>query len=87
VAPLARDSGTFRGRRLVWGGRAPVRAVLYMGALVAPRWNPVIRAVYQRLRAAGKPKKVALVACRRELRTILNAMARSGNAWRHSALA
>jgi transposase len=87
VAPLARDSGTFQGRRLVWGGRAPVRAVLYMGALVATRWNPVIRAFYQRLRAAAKPKKVALVACMRKLLTILNAMARSGTAWRHSALA
>jgi len=87
VAPLARDSGTLRGRRLVWGGRAPVRAVLYMGALVATRWNPVIRAFYQRLRTAGKPKKVALVACMRKLLTILNAMARSGTAWRHSALA
>lgn len=87
VAPLARDSGTARGRRLVWGGRAPVRAVLYMGALVATRWNPVIRAFYERLRAAGKPKKVALVACMRKLLTILNAMARSGTAWRQSALA
>jgi transposase len=87
VAPLARDSGTLRGRRLVWGGRAPVRAVLYMGALVATRWNPVIRAFYQRLRAAGKPKKVALVACMRKLLTILNAMTRSSTAWRHSALA
>jgi len=87
VAPLARDSGTLRGRRLIWGGRAPVRAVLYMGALVAARWNPVIRAFYQRLRAAGKPAKVALVACMRKLLTILNAMARSGTRWRHSALA
>ncbi|MBA3497098.1 MAG: IS110 family transposase [Gemmatimonadales bacterium] len=87
VAPLARDSGTRRGRRLIWGGRAPVRAVLYMGALVATRWNPVIRAFYQRLRAAGKPAKVALVACMRKLLTILNAMARSGTTWRHSALA
>jgi len=87
VAPLARDSGTLRGRRLIWGGRAPVRAVLYMGALVATRWNPVIRAFYQRLRAAGKPIKVALVACMRKLLTILNAMARTGVAWRHSAVA
>jgi transposase len=87
VAPLARDSGTLRGRRLIWGGRAPVRAVLSMGALVATRWNPVIRAFYQRLRAAGKPAKVALVACMRKLLTILNAMARSGTTWRHAALA
>ena len=64
-----------------------MRTVLYMGALVATRWNPVIRSFYQRLRAAGKPKKVALVACMRKLLTILNAMARTGTYWRHSALA
>ena len=87
VAPLARDSGTLRGRRLVWGGRASVRAVLYMGALVATRWNPIIRAFYQRLRAAGKPPKVALVACMRKLLTILNAMARTGTYWRHTTVA
>ncbi|HEU4588738.1 MAG TPA: IS110 family transposase [Gemmatimonadales bacterium] len=81
VAPLARDSGTLRGKRLVWGGRAPVRAALYMGALVATRWNPVIRAFSQRLRAAGKPAKVALVACMRKLLTILNAMVRSNTTW------
>lgn len=81
VAPLARDSGTLRGKRLIWGGRAPVRATLYMGALVATRWNPVIRAFYQRLRAAGKPAKVALVACMRKLLTILNAMVRSNTTW------
>jgi transposase len=85
VAPLARDSGTLRGKRLVWGGRAPVRAVLYRGALVATRWSPVIRVFYQRLRAAGKPKKVALVACMRKLLTILNAMARTGIYWHHQA--
>jgi len=62
VAPLARDSGTLRGKRTVWGGRAPVRAVLYMGALVATRRHPVLRAFYRRLIEAGKPKKVALVA-------------------------
>ena len=67
VAPLARDSGTLRGSRSVWGGRAPVRAVLYMGALVATRRNPVIKAFYLRLLAAGKPKKVALTACMRTL--------------------
>jgi transposase len=82
VAPLARDSGTLRGKRLVYGGRAPVRAVLYMAALVASRRNPVIRACYERLRAAGKPAKVALTACMRKLLTILNAMARSGTPWR-----
>jgi transposase len=81
VAPLARDSGTLRGKRLVYGGRAPVRAALYMAALVASRCNPVIRAFYQRLRAAGKPAKVALTACMRKLLTILNAMARSGTPW------
>ena len=82
VAPFARDSGTLRGKRVVWGGRAPVRAVLYMGALVAARRNPVIRAFYHRLVAAGKPKKVALVACMRKLLTILNAMMRTNTTWR-----
>jgi transposase len=81
VAPLARDSGTLRGKRLVYGGRAPVRAVLYMAALVASRRNPIIRAFYQRLRAAGKPAKVALTACMRKLLVILNAIARSGTPW------
>jgi transposase len=82
VAPLNRDSGTLRGKRLVYGGRAPVRTVLYMAALVASQCNPVIRAFYQRLRAAGKPAKVALTACMRKLLTILNAIARSGIPWR-----
>jgi transposase len=82
VAPLARDSGTLKGRRLVWGGRAPVRAALYMGALVASRRNPVIRAFYQRLLRAGKPKKLALTACMRKLLTILNAMTRTNTPWR-----
>jgi transposase len=82
VAPLARDSGTLRGKRLVYGGRAPVRAVLYMAALVASRRNPVIRAFYERLCAAGKPAKVALTACMRKLLVILNAIARSGTPWR-----
>ena len=63
VAPMNRDSGAKRGRRMVSGGRARVRAVLYMGALVATRHNPVIRGFYQRLLAAGKPKKLALTAC------------------------
>jgi len=74
VAPLNRDSGTYRGRRAVWGGRARVRATLYMATLTAARYNPVIRAFYERLVAAGKPKKVALTACMRKLLTILNAM-------------
>lgn len=81
VAPLNRDSGTLRGKRLVYGGRAPVRAVLYMAALVASRRNPVLHAFYERLRAAGKPAKVALTACMRKLLTILNAMARDGRPW------
>jgi len=82
VAPLNRDSGQRRGRRLVWGGRAPVRAVLYMGALAATRANPVIRGFYERLRTAGKPFKVALTACMRKLLTILNAMVRHDTRWR-----
>ena len=82
VAPLNRDSGTLRGKRTVWGGRAPVRAALYMGTLVATRYNPVIRAFYQRLLAAGKPKKLALTACMRKLLTILNAMLKHGTPWR-----
>jgi transposase len=82
VAPLARDSGSRRGHRRVWGGRAAVRAVLYMGALAAAHHNPVIRAFYQRLVRAGKPKKVALTACMHKLLTILNAMVRSNTAWR-----
>jgi transposase len=81
VAPLARDSGTVRGKRLVWGGRAPVRAVLYMGALVATRRNTAIRAFYARLVTAGKPKKVALIACMRKLLTFLNAMMRTNTTW------
>jgi transposase len=81
VAPLSRDSGTLRGRRFVQGGRASVRAVLYMAALAATRRNVVIRAFYARLLAAGKPKKLALVACMRKLLTILNTMARTGQSW------
>jgi transposase len=82
VAPLNRDSGTLRGRRTVWGGRAQVRAVLYMGAIVAARFNPVIRTFYQRLCASGKAKKVALTACMRKLLTILNAMLKHRTPWR-----
>lgn len=82
VAPLNRDSGTLRGRRTVWGGRAQVRAVLYMGAIVAARFNPVIRAFYQRLQRTGKAKKVALTACMRKLLTILNAMLKHRTPWR-----
>lgn len=81
VAPLNRDSGTLRGRRTVWGGRAQVRAALYMATLVGIRYNPVIKAFYGRLLAAGKPKKVALVACMRKLLTILNAMVHHETPW------
>jgi transposase len=82
VAPLNRDSGTLRGKRLVTGGRSAVRAVLYMGALVATKYNAVIRTFYQRLLAAGKPKKVALTACMRKLLMILNAMVKHQERWR-----
>ena len=82
VAPYNRDSGALRGKRAVWGGRSRVRAVLYMGALVASRHNPAIRDFYQKLLAAGKPKKVALVASMRKLLVILNAMLNHGSPWR-----
>lgn len=81
VAPLNRDSGRRHGARTTWGGRAPVRAALYMAALVGSRHNPVLRAYYQRLLAAGKPKKVALVATMRKLLTILNAMVKHQQPW------
>ena len=81
VAPYNRDSGTLRGKRAVWGGRSRVRVVLYMGALVASRHNPAIRDFYQRLLAAGKPKKVALVASMRKLLVILNVMLKHGSPW------
>lgn len=81
VAPLNRDSGTLRGRRTVWGGRARVRETLYMAALVATRHNPVIRRFYQRLLATGKAKKVALTACMRKLLVILNAMLKHRTIW------
>lgn len=81
VAPLNRDSGRFRGQRLVYGGRAQVRSVLYMATLVATRYNPVIKAFYVRLLSAGKAKKVALVACMRKLLTILNTMLKKQTKW------
>jgi len=81
VAPFNRDSGTLRGKRTVWGGRSQVRAVLYMVALVATRYNPGLRGFYQRLCTAGKPKKVALTACMRKLLTILNMMVRNNSHW------
>jgi transposase len=84
VAPLARDSGTLRGRRTCWGGRPAVRTVLYMAALTAARWNPALRAFYQRLRAAGKPAKVALTAVARKLLVLLNAILRDARPWRYA---
>ncbi len=81
VAPLNRDSGTLRGRRTIWGGRAQVRTVLYMSTLVAVRHNPVVPAFYQRLRAAGKAPKLALTACMRKLLTILNARLKHHTRW------
>jgi len=81
VAPLNRDSGTFRGKRSTWGGRAQVRRPLYMAALVATRCNPTLRNFYARLLAAGKPKKVALIACMRKLLVVLNAMVRDNRRW------
>ena len=84
VAPIARDSGSFRGKRMIWAGRAPVRSALYMSVWSASRWNPVIRAFYRRLREKGKPPKVAQIACMRKLLTILNAMVRDGASWNPS---
>lgn len=81
VAPLNRDSGRLRGRRGTWGGRAAVRAALYMATVTAIRWNPAIRAFHARLRAAGKAPKVALTACMRKLLTVLNAMIRDRQPW------
>ena len=81
VAPLHCDSGTLRGRRTIWGGRAHVRTVLYMGTLVATRYNPQITAFYERLLAAGTVKKVALTACMRKFLTILNAMLKHRTPW------
>jgi len=84
VAPFCRDSGKMKGRRSIWGGRAPVRKALYMSAVAATRFNPVIRVFYLRLREAGKPSKVALVASMRKLLTILNVMMRDNTAWQQS---
>jgi transposase len=81
VAPLNRDSGVFRGKRRVWGGRAAVRQMLYMAAVTAARCNAIFKEFYGRLIAAGKPKKVALTACMRKLLTILNSMLRQATRW------
>ena len=81
VAPLNRDSGQMRGQRSIWGGRAQVRRTLYMATLTAVRYNPVLKPYYEHLLAAGKRKKVALVACMRKLLTMLNAIAKHGSTW------
>lgn len=81
VAPLNRDSGSSRGKRTIWGGRSAVRTSLYMATLVAVRFNPILQAFHQRLVAAGKKPKVALVACMRKLLVILNAMVKHGTPW------
>jgi transposase len=81
LAPRARDSGKFRGKRMIWGGRAPVRSALFLSVLSAARWNPVIRLFYERLRSQGKPGRVAQTACMRKLLIILNAMIRDGRSW------
>ena len=81
VAPFPPDSGLTRGKRMIWGGRASVRSALYMSVWSASKWNPVIRPFYERLRAAGKPAKVAQVASMRKLLTILNAMLRDNRPW------
>lgn len=81
VCPYSRDSGSFRGRRSIWGGRARVRAALYMAAVVASRHNPIIKAFYEKLSRAGKAKKVALVACMRKLLVIINTMLKNDSAW------
>lgn len=84
VAPVNKDSGTLRGRRMIQGGRASVRTALYMAALVASRCNPVLSTVYRRLLAAGKPKKLALTALMRKLLIILNAIARDKTPWQNA---
>lgn len=83
LAPMNRDSGTLRGQRHIFGGRSDVRRVLYLAALVGTRFNPVLKAFYAKLLAAGKPKKVALVACMHKLLIILNAIARTSSPWRN----
>jgi len=82
VAPFAQDSGMATGKRRIWGGRAAIRSTLYMASVAALKWNPRLRALYDRLLAAGKKPKVALVACMRKLLTILNAMVRTNTPWK-----
>lgn len=86
VAPFNRDSGQWRGQRTIWGGRSTVRTALYMSALVATQFNPVIKKYYERLCAAGKKKKVALVACMRKLLVILNAMVKNNTRWKEATV-
>ena len=83
VAPVNRDTGNQLGVRGVWGGRSTVRTTLYMATLCAVRFNPTIKTFYERLRARGKPKKVALTACMRKLLTILGAILRNRTSWQH----
>ena len=87
LAPLTRDSGTWRGTRAIWGGRRQVRSALDMAALVGVRHHPVLSIFYQRLLARGKPKKVALTACMHKLLTILHALLREGTPWQPTLLA
>ena len=83
VAPYNRDSGQWRGKRSVWGGRRQLRAALYMATLAATRCNPTIRTCYERLLAAGKAPKVALTACMRKLLTLCNAIIKSNTTWQN----
>ncbi len=82
IAPLNHDSGKYQGKRRIWGGRADVRAALYMATLSAVRFDPTLKVLYKRLTDAGKPKKVALVACMRKMLTIINAVIKTGTPWR-----
>jgi transposase len=85
VAPFNRDSGRWKGKRVIWGGRSNVRSVLYMSAIVAVRRNPPLRTFYQRLCSAGKTPKVALTACIRKLVVILNAMLKDAAPWQEGS--
>ena len=83
VAPYAFESGKFKGRRCIWGGRAPVRDVLYMAAMSASNWNPVLKAFRKRLKGAGKMAKVVIIAVMRKMITMLKAMVRDDVVWAH----
>ena len=87
LAPFNRDSGVLKGQRRIWGGRAHVREALFMAAMTAKRCNPVIRSLYERLTARGKPHKVAMVACMRKMLIILNTMARNKAPWNPPSIA